>query len=403
MAAAALYILTGLTLYGGVHHLYLGARRPDGKPHLQLGGLYLLVAGFALGSALTYQLAALEALLPAGKLDISLGILLWVGLVWHVAFRTGCKPLIALDLLTAVWVIFLVRNLTEPNSLLYADVTPVKQTLLSGETLGLFFTSISPWWTAVELSMLASLLFCFYACYNLYQRGQRAPALVTAAGLVLLGLVTLFDHLVSIQVIRAGYLAPFGFALFLLPESLYPLARDWRKKRVPDTPPVIHNLTYMPDQATFHSDVSQLRTPRQGGVREYPDNGAGGHRLRTDQRAAAVDATAGKGNARIRSVADASPAVAVATRPRPVASVSAIPPTPAVDPVILTAVTDNLIDIAVFATMALNRFKRGDADPQTLESLCKKVRSHAIKTRRLAAQLVPPDTLGHDNAPADDD
>ena len=276
MAAAALYILTGLTLYGGAHHLYLGARRPDGSPHLQLGVLYLLVAGFALGSALTYQLDALEALLPAGKLDISLGILLWVGLVWHVAFRTGYKPLILLDLLTAVWAIFLVRNLTEPNSLLYADVTPVKQTLLSGETLGLFFTSISPWWTAVELSMLASLLFCFYACYKLYRRRQRTLAVVTAAGLALLGLVTLFDHLVSIQVIRAGYLAPFGFALFLLPESLYPLARDWRKKREPETLPVIYNLTYMPDQAPFHSDVSQLRTPLQaGGARKYPDKGSG--------------------------------------------------------------------------------------------------------------------------------
>ena len=31
-----------------------------------------------------------------------------------------------------------------------------------------------------------------------------------------------------------------------------------------------------------------------------------------------------------------------------------------------TTVTDDLIDIAVYATMALNRFKRGDADPATL-------------------------------------
>jgi hypothetical protein len=407
MAAAALYILTGLTLYGGAHHLYLGARRPDGYPHLQLGGLYLLVAGFALGSALTYELGALEALLPAGKLDITLGILLWVGLVWHVAFRTGCKPLIVLDLLTAIWAIFLVRNLAEPNSLLYADVTPVKQTLLSGETLGLFFTSISPWWTAVELTMLASLAFCFYACYNLYQRRQRTLALVTAAGLALLGLVTLFDHLVSIQVIRAGYLTPFGFALFLLPESLYPLVGDWRKRRGSVTPPVVYNLTYMPDQATFHSDVSQLRTPLQGGARKRADNGSG-RRVTPDHEAPRVNETPAKENARIRTVVDMSISAAPApgARSRPAAAgqpVTAIPPPPVVDPVILTAVTDNLIDIAVYATMALNRFKRGDADPQTLESLCKKVRSHAIKTRRLAAQLVPADKSDRDDAAGSDD
>jgi hypothetical protein len=60
-----------------------------------------------------------------------------------------------------------------------------------------------------------------------------------------------------------------------------------------------------------------------------------------------------------------------------------------VDAATVTAVTDSLIDIAVYATMALNRFKRGDADPQALESLCKKIRTRAIKTRRLTHRLLP--------------
>jgi hypothetical protein len=398
MAEAALYILAGLTLYGGAHHLYLGARRPDGYPQWQLGGLYLLAAGFAFSSALTYQSATLETLLPTGKVEICFGILLWTGLVWHVAFRSGYKPLILLDLLTAVWAIFLIRNVTAPNSLLYADVTPVKQTLLSGETLNLFFTSISPWWTAVELAMLASLLFCFYACYHQYRRGQRTPALVTATGLALLGLVTLFDHLVSIQVIRAGYLAPFGFVLFLLPTSLYPLVRDWRKQRAPETPPVIYNLTYMPDQATFHTDVSQLRTPLRDSGRARTGNGSGGVRRVSpaDEKPGSDEGAAGRA---------AGPAVPP-TGPRPLATARpapAAPPAPVVDPVTLNAITDNLIDIAVYATMAMNRFKRGDADPQTLESLCRKMRAHAIKTRRLATRLLPPELQDREGAAGSDD
>jgi len=60
------------------------------------------------------------------------------------------------------------------------------------------------------------------------------------------------------------------------------------------------------------------------------------------------------------------------------------------DPETLNTVSDNLIDIAVYATMAMNRIKRGEADPRTLEILCKKVRSQAIKTRRLANQLSRP-------------
>lgn len=407
MTAAALYILTGLTLYGGAHHLYFGARHPDRYPHLQLGGLYLLAAGFALSSALTYQLAALETLLPTGKLDISFGILLWVGTVWHVAFRAGYKPLIALDLLTALWAIFLIRNMIEPTSLLYADVTPIKQTLLSGETQDLFFASISPWWTAVELAMLVSLLFGFYACYKQYQRGQHTLALVTVVGLSLLSLVTLFDHLVSVQVIRADYLAPFGFVLFLLPASLYPLVKAWHGEAPQDAPPVIYNLTYMPDQASFHTDVSQLRTPRQGRARKLADSESG-MAAGPVRKAGLVEAGPVAGNARADNLKTmpATGLAAVVNRPsavttgRPQATTA---PAPLVDPVVVGAITDNLIDIAVYATMALNRFKRGDADPQTLETLCKKVRTNAIKTRRLAAQLLPYDRPGIDKSSGNDD
>jgi hypothetical protein len=62
----------------------------------------------------------------------------------------------------------------------------------------------------------------------------------------------------------------------------------------------------------------------------------------------------------------------------------------------LNTVSDDLIDIAVYATMALNRFKRGDADPQVLEMLCKKIRTKAIKTRRMANSLSRPGKPGND-------
>ena len=38
--------------------------------------------------------------------------------------------------------------------------------------------------------------------------------------------------------------------------------------------------------------------------------------------------------------------------------------------------------------MALNRFKRGDPDPEVLQSLCRKVRSRAINTRHLLNRLI---------------
>ena len=383
MAEAALYILAGLTLYAGGHHLYTGMVRTSAYPHWQLGGLYLLLAGFALTSGMTFQSPTLETLLPTGKLDISFGLILWTAMVWHVAFRTGYKPLIMLDLITAAWAILLVRNLMAPNSLLYADVTPVERTLLSRETLAFYYTSVSPWWSAVELAMLGSLVFCFYACYRQYRRGQQTLALVTATGLGLLGLVTLHDHLVTTQVIRAEYLAPYGFLLFLLPASLFPLLIRWRQQRAQKKTPPIYNLPYMPDQASFHTDVSQLGAPLKFGTERK-------HRRPAvaESAAAAFAVNVASSDINKRGAGAARPA------PGPTTAVPAEPDepaAPAINTLLLHTVTDNLIDIAVFATMALNRFKRGDADPQTLEALCKKIRTQAIKTRRLTHQLVPPD------------
>lgn len=380
MTEAALYILTGLTLYAGGHHLYLGAsRQPVSGLHLQLGGLYWLLAGFALTSGLTVQSSNLEILLPAGKLQISFGILLWLAVLWHVAFRTGLKPLFLLDLMTAGWAIFLVRNLIEPNSLLYADVTPVNQTLASGETLDFFYSRISPWWTAVEVGMLVSLVFCFYAGYRLYRQGHKPRALLILAGAGLLGLVTLHDHLVSIQAIRSGYLAPFGFLLFLLPASLYPLWLNWRKRRAAPVAPVIRNLAYMPEQASFHADISQLSTPPLRPAPAVPVPSVTGSQ---GPRAAFVERETRQGRPAMQPVA-------VAVAKETVAGTAAPSAPPPVDTATVTAVTDSLIDIAVYATMALNRFKRGDADPQTLESLCRKIRTRAIKTRRLTHKLLP--------------
>ncbi len=387
MVEAALYILTGLTLYGGGHHLYLGFNRPTAVPHLRMGALYLLLAAFAFSSALTHQQPDLDTLLPEGKLAISLGIILWASLVWHIAFRTDFKPLLLLDAFTAAWAIFLVRNLTSPNSLLYADVTPVKQTLLSGETIGQLFTVLSPWWTAVELTMLASLLFCFYACYRAYRRGRKALALVNVTGLVLLGLVTLSDHFVSVQLIQGSYLAPFGFLLFLLPGSLYPWVRDWRRQHGP-APAPIYNLTYMPDQASFHTDVSQLHTPLRGKTAKPPVGKTPGPSGDQTRAGASVAAAAGSSVSRTGSLHEA-------TRGEKITVTENVPDKAAsLDRETLHTISDNLIDIAVYATMALNRFKRGDANPQTLASLCKKVRSQAIKTRRLASQLENPDQGG---------
>ena len=175
MLTVTLYIVTGLTLYAGGHHLFLAGNRAKRTPNLQIGLLYLLLAGFALASALAYQPPSPDSLIPAGKMAIGLGIMLWLALVWFIAFRTAYKPALLLDLLTAVWLIFLINNFSAPGSLLY-----------NAPTMSNLQASISPWWTAVEITMLASLAFCAYATFRLFRSGEKALAKVLMGGLALL-------------------------------------------------------------------------------------------------------------------------------------------------------------------------------------------------------------------------
>lgn len=393
MLEVALYIVSGLTLYAGGHHLYLGANRAQKLPHVQLGVLYLLLSGFALASALTFQPGNLDTLLPSGKLAISLGLILWCLLAWHIALRSGYRPWLLLDLLTAGWLAFLLQNLTSANSLIYTEVMPINRTLLNGESFGLLQSQVSPWWTAVELTMLATLAFCAYATYRVYQRKQKTLAYSLGAGLGLLAAVTFYDHLVSSGVLNAHFLAPFGFLGFLLACSSPPVLAGWRRMRNPKPPPMLYNLTFKPDCASFHTDVSQLRTPLwDNDSSETPTEKPAGTVTRAGFPVTEDEDIHDVPSDTLRIVPTSKAPPPVAEKP-----VTPPPPQPVVDEALLHTVTDNLIDIAVYATMALNRFKRGDADAKTLENICKKVRTSAIKTRRLAGRLSQPKQTGDDD------
>jgi hypothetical protein len=387
---AVLYILSGITVYAGVHHLYLATVDTSTRPHVQLGLLYFLLAGFAFASALTYHAVEITALLSAGKFSVSMGILLWCALLWYVAFHTRFKPLLILDALTAVWLIFLIRNISSPHSLLYSDVAQVNQTLPSGETLALVHSSLSPWWTAMEVAILASLLFCLYASYKFFKddASNKLPAMTLGGGLLLLLLVTISDHLVITGTIQGIYLAPFGFLGFLLSNSVYPVLQSFYAKRHANKPQVIYNLTFEPGQASFHSDVSELKTPSceeleinvPASAHDTESGGVTEHAFGLAVEEESADALSAK------AVAAHGPEETGHPAGKEKSAKTGKPREPQLDQITLHTISDNLIDIAVYATMAMNRFKRGDADPQVLENLCKKVRSQSIKTRRLINQ-----------------
>jgi len=186
------------------------------------------------------------------------------------------------------------------------------------------------------------------------------------------------------------YLAPFGFIGFLLANSLYPILLDYQKRRKAIQAPVIYSLTFSPEWTSFDSTLSDLQSPPgeklEVAVTQAPESTVATFLPEGPVGGEEVD-------------------VAVIEPGKKTGSSETGEQTPWQEPPMpmpqrcqssLNTVSDNLIDIAVYATMALNRFKRGDADPQVLEMLCKKIRTKAIKTRRMANKLSRPGKPGND-------
>jgi len=372
MGEAALTILTGTILYAGAHHLYLGTTRTSTQPHLQLAAMYMLLAGFLLASALMYQPLEISAQAQLARLSMTMGTLLWIVLIWYVAFYTGSKPLLLLDLLTAAWAIFLIRNLSPPHGLLTTDIAPVDRITLSGQYMAGLYAGAGSWWTAVQFTMLASLLYCFYASLRMFRQGNRQAALALVSGLSILVAASLTSHLLNTRVIHALYFASFGFIGFLLANSVHLILLDYRNRKKAIQAPVIYRLAFNPEQSSFNNKLAYLQIPPPGDESEVAVAQAPESAAATDRK------TPPSGERGYPGVQGESPwqppSTALSKRDQPA----------------LNTVSDNLIDIAVYATMAINRFKRGDADPQVLQTLCGKIRTKAIKTRRMANRLSRP-------------
>jgi len=396
MVEAALYILIGIAFYGGGHQLYLGARRAQDHPHVVHAGMYFLLAVFALCAVLSYQAQTLAALLPLGKLSITVGILLWVALTWFMAAYTDVKPRPVLAVLSVAWAILLISNIGAPYSLLYSDITPITQVLPSGQTQLSWQTSINPWWWAVEFAMLATLAYCLYATYRLFRDNDRQAALALACGLMVLAVTSFADLLVSMELLQSAYLTPFGFMVFLLACSIYPGLQAILKQQPEAPAPSSYNLTFnlhqpraagqtpMTPAPLRQAPASDIEHPVQTGLALEQAPPSAGFTARIEAEAVTVPHAADGG------AAPAHKPTAAAPEPEP----GAAPPSPARlaaarrDEATITLMSDNLIDIAVHATMLINRVKRGDLDPGTVEALCTKVRNQAIETRRIASRLI---------------
>ncbi|WJW75401.1 hypothetical protein QVG61_13065 [Thiohalobacter sp. IOR34] len=201
MPSAVLYILAGIGLYAALQQATQAVTRPTVRPatHLLLALMALALGGFALAGLLGEE-GSPEWLL-GGKLSVAFGVLFWGLLPWAIAGYCGSRARLVPTLLSCVWTLLLLANFEPPLNLMY-------QAVATG-------------WSLIVLTLLATLVFGFYAAYVQYERGERGAALALGAGLILLTETATFDLLVAAGLLQAAFpLTPFGLLGMLLCSGL---------------------------------------------------------------------------------------------------------------------------------------------------------------------------------------
>ncbi|MDT8386855.1 MAG: hypothetical protein RQ736_05035 [Thiogranum sp.] len=378
MFESALLIASGVALYGGIHQLQLGIRQSDGHPHAIHALMFFLLSGFAIAGAVTATAQSVTMLSSYGKLAVSLGILLWAALPWFLVLYIQHKNLVVPALLTALWSMLLLLNLGSPHSLLYREIHTFNQAGSSGQLFIGLQTSTSAWWWLVELSTFFTLIFAFYVIYQHY-RDKKESALIAGTGLLILLCTALTDSLVNAGLIESPYLTPMGFLLFLLiPGFLMkksPMPASPAPERVRNSYRLAVDSDWTPTSGSKRP-AEQLRTlkitdqpaPPAFSFMEVPSNKSAMQpvTLEPDQSSTPADEPPHADN-----------------------ETEFHQPIPAwIDQSTVGEVSDSLVDIAVHATMILNRLEAGDMDPEELRALSEKVRTRAIETRRITHRIL---------------
>ncbi|TCK18131.1 hypothetical protein DFR30_1394 [Thiogranum longum] len=356
MIEPVLFMTCGAALYGGMHHLYQGAKNPGGYPHVLHAVLFLLLAGFALSDTSRSLVHSAEELSLYSKLSVSLGLLLFATLPWFIILILKQRASVLPALVSFAWGALLLINIASPYSLLFRQVTETRAVLASGQPSIAFTTAANPIWHLVEIAMLGTLVYAMYLCARQFRtHGKSVPA-IPLAGLLLLFGTTAYDSLVYAGLVHTAYLAPLGFLLFLASAGLC-----WRPATEPGTRQTSSDTNHYQLTMNFNDSPAERR--------EVP----------VDIPAEAeVSATQLTRQPIVQPAIDEPPAT---------------PPLHINNPMV-DRVSDGLVDIAVDASLMLKRLDEGEIDTMELKELGRKLRKQAIETRRVTHRMLRTERFG---------
>lgn len=210
---SALYISTGIALYGAVQSLHRATRVSTARVPVNIlyALLCLSVAGFTASSA--WLQSTPSVFIPLiGKIVIACGLLSWFTLVWLVSLLLKSQQRGLLIGLSVAWSGLLLLNLSVPASLVYFNFTPVMASYRGFDLLA----RLSQSWLLVHAVIAVSWGYILWRTKQLAQTVRPGSLTGWWVALFVLGGATGVDLLISAGLLSSAYLSPFAWTVLLV-------------------------------------------------------------------------------------------------------------------------------------------------------------------------------------------
>jgi two-component system, cell cycle sensor histidine kinase and response regulator CckA len=179
---APLWVVIGICLASGLHHLFVAMRHARGASNLAFAIVCLAVAGYAAANLGLYSTHDPEAYRFYLKSQIAMAFVSGIALVWFVAFYTRVTPWLVLALITAYGGALLTFHVMLPLGLFFDEFRGLGVIRLAwGGEVHFPLVDYDPLRTRLgDVNAVVHVFFVVYACWRQYTRGERRAALTLA-------------------------------------------------------------------------------------------------------------------------------------------------------------------------------------------------------------------------------
>ncbi|MBW1773547.1 MAG: hypothetical protein JRJ82_11740, partial [Deltaproteobacteria bacterium] len=147
------------------------------------------------------------------RLQITFEGVLWITLIWFIAFYTGTARRVLAIAATIAYALAVIVNIISPYGVVYAGIEKFYQiTLPWGEVLSYASGPANPWRFVADIGWVLLIYIACESCVRLARKGKKRRALFLGISLfVFLGLGYLYGTLMDLGIVGPPALLNFSF------------------------------------------------------------------------------------------------------------------------------------------------------------------------------------------------